>query len=114
MQTFAVLDVETAEVLAAFLMKEGIGCESRLVEDENGLEAVELQVDDAQFDRACELAEQRQNAVTEEAAKKPKRRCPACASTHVDYIEDLDGVKTITQISAIYRCADCGHIVAAK
>jgi len=113
MQTFAVLDAESAKVLAEFLEREGIVCHPRTVEDEHGLEAVELQVSEAQFDRACELAEQRQ-AASEEEDTHPKRRCPACKSTNVEFIEDVKDLKTITRITAVNLCHDCGHVVAVK
>lgn len=114
MQTFAILDAGSAKVLSELLEREGIVCQSRTVEDENGLEAVELQVQEAQFDRACDLAEQQQAAASEEAQKNPKQRCVACKSANVEYIEDLKGVKTITKIAAVYLCHDCGHVVAVK
>jgi len=52
MTTVATLDAETARHLGDFLKKEMVPFETRTVTEETGLEAVEILVDEAQFDAA--------------------------------------------------------------
>lgn len=114
MKALAGLDPETAHALVGFLAKEGIVCESRAATDEQGFDVTEVLVAEADYDRACDAAERWQAALAAEAEKRAQRRCPACQSPNVVYLDGIDYEKTLTKIAAMYRCEDCGHVIATK
>lgn len=112
MQTLATLSPETAQILAAFLEKAAIPSETRTIQEETGLEAAEILVAEEDFDRACEAADQWQGELMEAAKERTQRRCPKCHSPNLEHMEDVDYDKSITKISAVYHCQDCGQVIA--
>jgi len=114
MQTLATLDPETAKVLVDFLAKEGIASETQAATDENGLDVTDILVADELYDRGCDATEKWQAALAAEAERRTQRRCPSCHSPNVEHVDGVDYEKTLTKITALYRCKDCGRIVATK
>ena len=114
MKTIATLDPENARVLAAFLAKQSVACDTRDGLDENGLETTELLVQDDAYDSACEAIERWEAEMTAKTSRTTSRLCPTCGSPHVEYVEDFDYEKSMTQIGAVYRCNDCKRIFASR
>jgi hypothetical protein len=112
MKTVATLDAESARHLGEFLKKELVPFQTQGVTEESGLDAVEILVDDVRYEAACAVIEKWESRVMAEAERQSRRRCPACQSPHLDYVPDIDYDNTQTRLNAIYRCRDCGHIVA--
>jgi uncharacterized Zn finger protein len=48
----------------------------------------------------------------EAAKERTQRRCPKCHSPNLEHMEDVDYDKSITKISAVYHCQDCGQVIA--
>ena len=110
MKTIATMDPEGARVLAAFLAKQGIVCQARGGTDEHGLDTTELLVPDDLEERACTAIEKWDAAMTAESERRAQRRCRECGSPHVEFVEDFDYEKSVTGITAVYRCRECGRI----
>ncbi|MDD4872852.1 MAG: hypothetical protein PHR77_20050 [Kiritimatiellae bacterium] len=114
MKTIATLTPEYAQLLAAFLVEQGIACETRNTTDENGIDAAEVLVQDDIYESACKATEIWDAEMLAEDERRTSRRCPTCNSPHVEYIKDIDYEKTMTKIMAIYRCKDCNRVFAPK
>lgn len=113
MQVVAALSTpEDAMALIEFLNKERIPSEIRTATEETGLDVTEVLVDDDQYDAACGAAEQWEANIREKAEARPRRRCAACNSPHLEQIADIDYEKTVTKIGTVLRCRDCGHLIA--
>lgn len=114
MKPLAGLDPDSANVLVAYLGKAGIASQTRTGTDEQGFDVTEVLVADADYERGCDVAERWQAELAAEAEQKTQRRCSACQSANVVYLDGIDYEKTLTKITAMYRCEDCGHVVATK
>jgi uncharacterized protein with PIN domain len=114
MKTIAALEPEAAQVVTAFLAKQGIACDARGVTDENGLETTELLVQDDAYEPACEALERWDAEKTAEHERTTSRRCPSCNSPRVEYVEDIDYEKSVTQIPAVYRCTECSRLFVPR
>jgi hypothetical protein len=94
---------DTAWMLTGLLGKQGIPFRvSKIDEDENGLEAYEVLVDDEHYETGCEVAEQWVAACEKAYETSTARRCPVCNSPHVGPVHDVEGV---------IQCRDCGHVL---
>lgn len=114
MKTIATMDPASASVLAAFLQKEGVVCETRAGTDENGLDTVEILVPDDRYDAACEATDKWDAEMTALSEKANRRRCPTCDSPHVEFVKDFDYEKSLTKITAVYQCQDCGRVFTPR
>ena len=113
MQLLASLSTpEQAAELVAALGKAEISAETRNTTEETGLDVVEVLVEDAQYDDACAVVEAWEAAVLKAAESRTQRRCPACRSTDLEYLDPVAYEKSVTKISFMFRCKSCGHVVA--
>ena len=113
MQLLASLSTpEQAAELVQILGKEAIHAETRNTTEETGLDVVEVWVEGEQYDDACAVVEAWEAAVLEAAKSQTQRRCPACRSTDVEYLDPEAYEKSVTKISFMLRCKSCGHVVA--
>jgi len=114
MKTIAEIDPLTAVPIVEFLKTAGIPCDMLSKTDENGLDVTELVVGDDHFEKACEVIEQWDAQRMAEVERLAQRRCPFCNSARVKFVDDLDYKKSITKISAVYRCDECGRITVPR
>ncbi len=101
MRTVANLATEEAQALLARLTKEGVSARLLAGADETGTVSSEIVVEDADFDRACDVAETWDAERIAEAEKRTRRRCPKCRSPHLEYVPH-------DKLDYVIRCADCG------
>jgi Zn finger protein HypA/HybF involved in hydrogenase expression len=101
MRTLANLPSAAAAALLERLQRESIAAEMLTCAEESGLEANEIVVEDAEYERACDVAEAWDAERIAEAEKHATRRCPKCRSPRLDCVphEKLDFV---------YQCVECG------
>ena len=113
MQLLASLSTpEQAAELVGVLGKEAIAAETRNTTEDSGLDVVEVLVEDDRYDDACAVVEAWEAAVLKAAEARTQRRCPACRSTELDYLDPAAYEKSVTKISFMLRCKACGHVVA--
>ena len=105
MKVVASLSPQNIATLAELLKKENIPCESKTASDEIGLETTELLVADADYDRACDIVENWQDA---DYKRKMHRRCPKCGGVDWEPVQDAHYEKADL---AVYRCKACGSLV---
>ena len=109
MKTVAILNHEAASDLAEYLRQAGVTSEARPVLEESGLESTEVLVEDELFDRACEISERWQEAVTSEAQKRVSQTCPKCGTPHaMERVQDNDFDEMGL---VVFRCKQCGEAV---
>jgi DNA-directed RNA polymerase subunit RPC12/RpoP len=108
MQSVASLEIDAARLLLEQLRTEGIVADLRTTTDESGLEISQVMVEDEQYERACDVAEAWQAALTEQTEKSSGRRCPKCGSWHLQYVPRDDSVVDV------WQCRDCGSEIAFK
>jgi Zn finger protein HypA/HybF involved in hydrogenase expression len=104
MQSIASLAIEQARELFEQLQKNAIPAELRTATQENGLETGDILVEDAHYDRACDIAEAWDAERQEAAERRSNRRCPKCGSLHLEYVPH-------DKLDYVYRCKDCGSEV---
>jgi len=100
MRTIANLPSEAAQALLARLKREGIPAQILSCVDETGVDSSEIVVEDADYDRACEVAESWDAERIAEAEKRATRRCPKCRSPRLEYIPH-------EKLEYVCRCTDC-------
>ena len=66
------------------------------------------------YEAACNLVEEWLAAAVKESNRHASTCCPSCHSPNLEYESKIDYAKTLTKMSAIYRCKDCGRIFAKK
>src|SRR5262245_37440735 len=98
MKIVASLSPETIATLTELLKKEKIPCESRVANDEVGLETTELLVPEADYDRACDIVENWQDA---DYKSKMQRKCPKCGGVDWEPVHDAHYEQADL---AVYRC----------
>jgi hypothetical protein len=103
---------EQAAAMASMLREHGVASQTREGTEESGLEVVEILVADEVYDRACEVTEAWLAAAQEKAQSQSQRRCPACRSPNLDALDDSAVKGSITGITYILRCRDCGRMIA--
>ena len=108
MKLVASLDPETCSKLAVLLKDQQVASEVRTTTDQNGLEQSELLVDDASFDKACDLIERWQEEQQKEAAERNKQWCPKCHSIRLQAVEDEHYEKFGL---TVLKCLDCGELI---
>ena len=107
MQIVASLEIDAARILLEQLRLDGIMAELRTRTEESGLETSEIMVEDDQYERACDVAEEWQAALTERNQKRSGRRCPKCGSWHLRYVPD-------EKVGDVWKCKDCGSDIVFK
>jgi len=105
MRIVASLSPENIATLMDLLKKENISCESRIPSDEIGLETTELLVPEADYDRACDIVENWQDA---DYKSKLQRKCPKCAGIDWEPVPDAHYEQADL---TVYRCKSCGSLV---
>jgi predicted RNA-binding Zn-ribbon protein involved in translation (DUF1610 family) len=101
MQTVASLSTDEAQELVERLKAEAVAAELQIVPHESGVELGEVLVNDADFDRACDLAEAWQAQRLDEAERRANVICPKCHSYHVERVPH-------PKLEYVERCRDCG------
>jgi len=101
MRTIANLPAEAAQALLARLTQEGIPAQILSCVDDNGVDSSEIVVEDADHDRACDVADAWDTERVAEAEKRATRRCPKCRSPRLEYVPH-------EKLEYICRCAECG------
>ena len=101
MRTIANLPAEAAQSLLARLKHEGIPAQIRSCADESGVDASEIVVEDADHERACDVADAWDAERVAEAEKRATRRCPKCGSPRLEYVPH-------EKLEYICRCTACG------
>jgi len=91
------------------LLLANIPFETRKLDD-NGIELTELQVSDDIFDNACDVIETFEDTIFDDQ-DRPREKCPQCGSTDLERRDDFDCKKSITGISWIAQCRDCGRLI---
>jgi hypothetical protein len=103
MKTLATFsDPDAVAMLAGLLEKQGIASQRAATLEESGLEAIDLQVADDQYEAACNVAEQWIADCEAAHEKRTTRRCTVCNSPHLE---------TVPETESVIRCRDCGHIL---
>jgi ribosomal protein S14 len=104
MKTLAtVSDQSDAERLMVRLKDAGIPSEIKTTpEEESGLDAIDVLVEDDRYDQACDLVDKWVAEQQAEYEAKTTRRCPACGSPHLEHVPDVESV---------IRCRECGRLV---
>ena len=105
MKIVASLSPQNIAKLMDLLKKENIPCESRIGTDEIGLEITDLLVPEADYDRACDIVENWQDA---DYKSKMQRRCPKCGGVDWESVRDAHYEKADL---VVYRCRSCGSLV---
>jgi len=101
MKSVAQLDSRKIALLVAHMEYHHIHGEVRRGHDGNGLEICELLVNDADFEKACDLAETWFDNMVDESVERARTHCPLCGKPHPKRIEQ-DGPETI------HTCQHCG------
>jgi hypothetical protein len=100
---------EEAREVAGLLEARQVFSELRTITDESGLETIELLADDAYYEVACDVVENRQAAQAAASQEKEHKRirCVKCGSSQWERVEDPG----YTQNGLIVmRCKDCGCV----
>jgi DNA-directed RNA polymerase subunit RPC12/RpoP len=86
----------------AHLNQQGIAAEARTVADENGVETGEILVEDALYDRACDILEAW--AADQQAKQKLASGidCRECGSRNCERVAH-------DKLDFVYKCQDCGN-----
>lgn len=81
--------------------------------EENGLELVEIHVDDVDFDRGCEVIEQHDEEVMKVRMEEYRRNsgCPTCGAPELKVRSDIDCSGSITGITSVMECGKCGRLI---
>jgi hypothetical protein len=88
---------QTGEILAR-LKQTGVPVEVHTATEESGLDMSEILVEDAFYDRGCDVVEA---FFEEEKEKRSKIRCSGCRSKNIERVPH-------DRLGYIYRCKDCG------
>lgn len=104
MKTIAQLDPGSAADLVKWLKDAGVPCESKSIIADGGLEDCEILVSEADFDRACDVAEKWDDARVAEKEKQSSRKCSNCGSKRLEPVphETLD---------TVLHCMDCDTLM---
>lgn len=113
MKTFATMDSEIAQGLIDFLNAKGIAYSTKKSADEAGLEVAEFLAEDEIFDTACSAVEEWDTKRLADLDEHSYRRCPSCNSPHLES-DAVNDEETLTKISVIYHCKDCGRVFAPR
>ena len=97
--------------LTEFLQKEGITCQTRLSSAESGLDVSDLLVDDALYDRACELVENWFEMRGAEQTRKSTPHCPKCGAQSWEQVDDAHYAKVGL---AVFCCTECGCLAPGR
>ena len=97
----ALLPDQAAEVLER-LKQQVIPAEVRTAAQESGLEMKEIWVEDAFFNRGCDVVEAWDVEKQAEAKKRSHIRCHECGSVNYERVPH-------ERLGAVYKCQDCGR-----
>ncbi|MCE9616248.1 MAG: hypothetical protein K8T26_18400 [Lentisphaerae bacterium] len=112
MNVVATVSEDEAREIVDLLRQVQIPSQTEATTEETGLEVTGVLVDEAHFDQACDVIEQWAAARAAASGRPAKPRCPACGEEGLERADEVDCLKTITKIAAIYHCPNCGHVVA--
>lgn len=101
MRTIANLPAEAAQALLARLKQEGVPAQILSCVDETGVDGSEIVVEDADHERACDVADAWDAERVAEAEKRATRRCPKCRSLRLECVPH-------ETLEYICRCTGCG------
>jgi hypothetical protein len=104
-KTVANLISGDAAALLERLRNEGVPADMVNGAQVEPVETSEIVVEDAHFDRACDIAEAWEAERIAEAAKRKRMCCPKCQSPTLESVPH-------DKLDYIYRCAACGCEIA--
>jgi len=102
MKSIASLETTIAGKLSERLKTEAITNEIRTLRQDSGLDFSEILVEDADFERACDVAETWQAEQDAEAEEQSQRHCPKCGSGLLDYT-------WLENLTPSAKCKRCGY-----
>ena len=99
--------------LALDALKRGQVPHETRVGDDNGLEFTEIHVDDAVFELACDVIERHDEDLMKSRLEQHRKQsgCPTCGAPDMKLREDIDCSGSITGISHIMECGQCGRLI---
>src|SRR5690349_3559629 len=105
MKTVATLPPQDADEVVNLLAKEHIPCEARIADEGSGLDTTDVLVEDANYEKACDVIENWQESVAAERQRKHIRHCPKCRSQDWEQVEDAYYANANL---TVLRCKGCG------
>ncbi len=111
MKTVASLPPQDVAELVKLMEREHIPSETRIADEGSGLGTTELLVNDADYDKACELVESWQEALAAERQRKYARHCPKCSSQSWEWV--MDDAQYQKAELMVRRCKVCGCLMPA-
>ena len=102
LKTIASLEVDLAAGLLARIRQAGIPADLKISNQEGGLDFGDIQVEECNYDRACDVAEAWEAERQAEIERLTNRFCPRCGSRHVKYV-------ATETFGDSWKCEDCGH-----
>ena len=112
MKLIATIDPEKAPSLARLLGEKQIAFQTHTATDKAGFELTGFMVNEEVYETACTVVEEWVAARIKKTKRFATNCCPSCHSPNVKYESNIDCEKTVTKMSAIYRCKDCGRVWA--